>query len=139
MPFFSQKSKDKLATADPRLQTLFNEVIKYFDCTILCGHRTAAEEADFVRQGKSQTLRSKHLLLPSLAVDVAPYPVDWGNTGTLSQRVKAINRFYLFAGFVLGLAKKMNIPIRWGGDWDCDTDIRDQTFDDLSHFEINHQ
>jgi peptidoglycan L-alanyl-D-glutamate endopeptidase CwlK len=26
--------------------------------------------------------------------------------------------------------------IRWGGDWDGDQDFRDQTFDDLAHFEL---
>ena len=30
----------------------------------------------------------------------------------------------------------MNIKIRWGGDWDSDNIMKDQTFNDLPHFEI---
>ena len=33
-------------------------------------------------------------------------------------------------------AKSMGIDIRWGGDWDRDTEVRDNKFDDLVHFEI---
>ena len=69
-----------------------------------------------------------------MAVDVAPYPLDWKN----------IHKFYLFAGFVLGIVEAINanphlndkIKIRWGGDWDSDYDLNDQTFNDLVHFEI---
>jgi peptidoglycan L-alanyl-D-glutamate endopeptidase CwlK len=59
---------------------------------------------------------------------VAPYPIDWNDT----------KRFYHFAGFVLGVAKssKIAIPIRWGGDWDSDNDLNDQTFMDLVHWEL---
>jgi len=28
----------------------------------------------------------------------------------------------------------MEIPIRWGGDWDRDHCLSDQSFDDLVHF-----
>jgi hypothetical protein len=30
----------------------------------------------------------------------------------------------------------MGIKIRWGGDWDMDTETKDNNFDDLVHFEI---
>ena len=49
---------------------------------------------------------------------------------------------YFFGGVVLGIAKmlkaegKIDSSIRWGGDWDGDTHIKDQTFIDLPHFEI---
>ena len=29
----------------------------------------------------------------------------------------------------------MGIKIRWGGDWDSDTQVNDNKFDDLVHFE----
>ena len=58
--------------------------------------------------------------------DVAPYQIDWQDK----------DRFYYFAGIVKGVALKLNIPIRWGGDWDSDTQVKDQTFFDLPHFEI---
>jgi hypothetical protein len=30
----------------------------------------------------------------------------------------------------------MDIPLRWGGDWDSDTEVNDNGFDDLVHFEL---
>ncbi len=68
----------------------------------------------------------KHNTVPSSAVDVTPYPVVWDDR----------ERQTLFAGFVLATAKAMDIDLRWGGDWDRDTEVRDNTFDDLVHFEI---
>ena len=44
MPSFGKVSADRLATADKRLQDVFNEVIKHFDCTIACGIRTKEEQ-----------------------------------------------------------------------------------------------
>ena len=128
MPRFSKRSEAKLATCDPKLQQLFNEVIKGFDCSILVGHRGQFEQAKAVIEGRSKVHwpNSKHNSSPSQAVDVAPYPIDWEDR----------ERFHLFAGYVLGIASQLNIPIRWGGDWDMDTEVKDNTFDDLVHFEL---
>lgn len=128
MPKFSKRSKNKLETCDSRLQNLFNEVIQYFDCSILCGHRGEDEQNEAFHAGRSKLMfpESKHNSEPSQAVDVAPYPIEWDNK----------ERFYYFAGIVKGIALKLNIPIRWGGDWDSDTRVKDQTFFDLPHFEI---
>ena len=41
-----------------------------------------------------------------------------------------------FAGVVKGIASQMGIGIRWGGDWDMDTEVKDNRFDDLVHFEL---
>jgi peptidoglycan L-alanyl-D-glutamate endopeptidase CwlK len=134
MPKFSQSSIDKLATCHVELRILFNEVIKHFDCQVLEGHRGREAQETAVLKGNSKLHwpEGKHNTLPSNAVDVAPYPVDWKKTG----------RFYWFAGFVMGTAQRlydegrMNHKIRYGGDWDSDQDITDQTFNDLVHFEI---
>ena len=39
MAKFGRTSKNRLATCDERLQKVFNEVIKYVDCSALEGHR----------------------------------------------------------------------------------------------------
>ena len=39
-------------------------------------------------------------------------------------------------GMIRGIAKQLNVPVRWGGDWDSDGDIKDNGFDDLVHIEI---
>lgn len=124
MPAFSGKSAARLAEVDPRLQEVFNEVIKHFDCTILEGLRSPERQAQLVADGKSKTLDSKHL--KGLAVDAAPYPVDWNDR----------ERFSYFAGFVVGIAASKGIALRWGGDWDNDRLLDDNTFDDLPHFEL---
>jgi len=128
MPSFSRKSQSILATCHPDLQRLFKEVVKHFDCTVMCGERTEEEQTEYYRTGRSkvQYPQSKHNSSPSMAVDVAPYPINWNDT----------DRFYFFAGVVKGIAAGMELDIRFGGDWDSDTDLHDQTFMDLPHYEL---
>jgi peptidoglycan LD-endopeptidase CwlK len=128
MPKFSKKSKAKLNTCDKRLIELFNKVVKKFDCTIIEGHRSKDRQNKLFDEGKSklQYPNGKHNATPSMAVDVAPYPIDWNDR----------ERFTYFAGYVVGIAYQMGLKIRWGGDWDMDTQVKDNNFDDLPHFEI---
>lgn len=140
-----------LATCDQRLIDLFLRVVGTYDCTILQGARSAAEQAENVRKGVSQTLDSKHVTSEShplaRAVDVAPYPVVWPDDSlfaalppALVARVRAyvhaVGRFYHFAGYVKARAADVGLGLRWGGDWDSDGDFSDQRFDDLPHFEL---
>ena len=138
MPSFGNASLARLETCTSDLQLLFLEVVKKYDCSVLAGHRnketqTAAYAAN---RSKVQWPNSKHNSFPSKAIDIVPYPIDWGETGTAKDRQKAIARFYHFAGYVLATADKMGIDVRWGGDWDSDLDFSDQNFDDLPHWEI---
>jgi len=138
MPSFGRRSTQRINSCHPDLQRLFKDVVKEYDCTILCGHRGQEEQtlAFENKKSKVQWPNSKHNSTPSMAVDLVPYPVDWGNTGTRRERQKAIARFYHFAGFVLAHAKEMGIEVRWGGDWDGDRLFDDQNFDDLPHWEL---
>lgn len=128
MPNFSLVSKTKLLTCHPELQRLFLEVIKHWDCQILEGHRGKEAQNKAFKEGNSklQWPKGKHNKLPSLAVDVAPYPIDWKDT----------QRFIYFAGFVKGVAATLGIKLRYGGDWDSDTQMTDENFRDLVHWEI---
>jgi peptidoglycan L-alanyl-D-glutamate endopeptidase CwlK len=128
MPTFSAVSKERLGTCDERLQRVFYEVIKYFDCTIIEGHRGEADQNRYNDQGKSKLRwpHGEHNSLPSRAVDAMPFPINW----------KDINRICYFAGFVMATALNMGIKLRWGKDWDGDTDLNDQTFNDGPHFEL---
>lgn len=128
MPHFSETSKARLASCHPDLQALFNEVIKHFDCKITCGHRGHKDQAQAFYERKSKVLwpLSKHNKTPSLAVDVAPWPIDWDD----------LKRFYLLAGYVIATADQMGLTVRWGGDWDGDKMLDDQTFNDLPHWEL---
>ena len=128
MPAFSEKSIAKLSTCHPLLLRVFHEVVREFDCTILEGHRDKDRQNQMVAEGKSQVLwpNGKHNTVPSLAVDVTPYPINWDDR----------ERQTLFAGYVLATAESLRVALRWGGDWDRDTEVRDNSFDDLVHFEI---
>ncbi len=128
MPHFSSRSRDNLRTCDYRLVELFNEVIRSFDCTIICGYRgqEAQDEAFFTGFSTKRWPEGKHNTNPSLAIDVAPYPVDWGDW----------DRFIYFSGYVKGIAAMQGLSIRWGGDWDGDFALKDNLFNDYAHFEI---
>ena len=128
MPRFGKNSKLRLTTCDERLQKVFNEVIKYIDCSVLEGHRSKERQNKLYEEGQTKVKfpDGRHNSSPSRAVDVTPYPVDWDDR----------ERQTLFAGFVLGIAQSMGIKLRWGGDWDMDFQVMDNRFDDFPHFEI---
>ena len=128
MPKFGKRSKERLATCDTRLQEVFNEVIKYVDCSILEGHRDKERQNQLYIEGKTKVKypNGRHNSIVSNAVDVTPYPVDWADR----------ERQTLFAGFVIGIARSMGITLRWGGDWDMDFQVMDNRFDDFPHFEV---
>tara|TARA_R110002012_G_scaffold268415_1_gene452355 strand:+ start:1262 stop:1666 length:405 start_codon:yes stop_codon:yes gene_type:complete len=128
MPHFGKRSKEKLSTCDKDLQKVFNEVIKYVDCSVLEGHRSEERQEKLFQEGKTKVHypKGRHNSKPSRAVDVTPYPVDWADR----------ERQTLFAGFVLGLARGMGITLRWGGDWNMNFEVKDNRFDDFPHFEL---
>jgi peptidoglycan L-alanyl-D-glutamate endopeptidase CwlK len=132
MPAFGRRSLAQLATCHHDLRLIFGEVVKDVDCTIMEGHRgQVAQDAAFDRgASKLRWPEGKHNALPSMAVDAAPYPID------LSDRPAAIRRACYFAGYVMATAAALGVPLRWGGDWDSDWDLSDQTFFDLVHFEL---
>lgn len=128
MAKFSDLSTNRLATCDKRLIDVFTEVIKHFDCTIIEGQRGETAQNKAFSEGKSKLKwpNGKHNATPSKAVDAAPYPIDW----------KDRERILYFAGHVMGIAAKMGIKLRYGGDWNSDTQVKDNSFDDLVHWEV---
>ena len=128
MPRFGTKSKQTLLSCDEDLQKVFNEVIKHVDCSVLEGHRDERDQERLFSEGKTKVHypMGRHNSKPSRAVDVVPYPVDWNDR----------ERFHLFSGFVLGLARGMGITLRWGGDWNMNFEVDDNKFDDFPHFEL---
>lgn len=128
MPKFSRRSKDNLAQCHPDLQRLFEDVIQYVDCTVLCGHRGRDEQEKAFEEGKSKARfgESPHNAYPSNAVDVVPYPIDWNDR----------ERFAHFAGFVKGRGVALGVNVLWGGDWDNDGKTTDERFSDMPHYEL---
>ena len=109
MANLSKVSLEKLKTCDARLQAICHEAIKTYDFVVLCGHRSEADQEKAFREGHSKVKfpNSKHNVYPSLAVDLAPYPIDWID----------LTRFHYLAGVMLAVAASKGIPIEWGGDW----------------------
>lgn len=135
MPQFSQVSKDRLFTCHFDLQILFNYVIQFYDCVIVCGYRTKAAQEKAFNEGNSTVhYPSTHNTKPCISVDVAPYEktgIDWSK----------LQSSY-FAGFVMGCAAMlfrsgmMKHRVRCGADWNEDMDVDDTKFWDACHFEL---
>ena len=128
MPRFSNRSKRNLATCHPDIQRLCNEAIKYFDFTVLEGHRGQDAQHKAFVEGRSKLdwPRGKHNSFPSKAVDLALYPVNWNDEKT----------WHYFIGFIIGLSRGMGLRILSGHDWDNDGDLNEHSFQDSPHFEI---
>ena len=107
MPSFSARSLERLMSCHPDLIKLFQAVIKEIDCSVICGHRNQKDQDEAVRHGFSKTPwpKSMHNKIPSLAVDVIPYPVSWDD----------IESFTALSNIVLAKAKELGIEIEWGG------------------------
>lgn len=151
MPSFSKSSMKKLETCHQDLVTLFLLIIKYFNCTIVSGQRLPEEQFKLFKKGRE--LRddkwvkvgnvvtykdgyekiSRHNILPlSEAIDAVPWPVQWNN----------VNRMRYFVGYVKGQAQLLydfgtiEHQIITGMDWDNDTILTDQRFNDIPHFQL---
>lgn len=127
-------SNRNLDQCHPKIQRLIREVDRRLmkrgtmDLTVTCGHRGEKEqnEAYASKRSTKQWPDSLHNMLPSPAVDVAPYPIDWNDTA----------RFARLAGYIQAVADDLDIEIRWGGDWDQDGRTADERFVDMPHFEL---
>jgi len=143
MYFFSETSKKLLSSCHNDLQIICNCAIEETDFSVLCGHRS--EESQFAlftrgrklvngvwqienkkevvtyKDGKEK--KSKHNEFPSMAVDLAPYPIDWKN----EQRFFVLaNRLQAHANFLFN-TNKIEHRLFWGGYWQMK---------DLPHFEL---
>lgn len=128
MARFGKDSRARLELAHPLLQKLMNRAIKEMDFTILGSMRGRADQERAFKLGHTQVHfgKSAHNWLPAIALDIAPWPVNWSR----------LKPFHRLASIILPMAREMEIPIRWGGDWDSDGDSTDQKFMDLPHYEL---
>lgn len=115
-----KKSKERLEQCHPDIRRVVEMAADRFPLTVLCGHRNEAEQNEAFRKGASklQWPKSRHNSLPSEAVDLAPYPINWADTG----------RFKKMAEVVLAVAGELGVSLDWGGNWN--------KFIDMPHFEI---
>ena len=137
MPKFSKASLSKLESCHKDIQSVMNEAIKHMDFVVLAGYRTPNEQFELYKKGRTfqggkwvktgntvtnldgKTKLSNHNYSPSLAIDIAPYPIDWNDT----------DRFEALAEVVKKAAKTVGVDITWGGDWVSPID--------MPHFQID--
>ena len=126
MSAFSKKSEACLNTCHPDLQAVCRELIKQYDFAVLCGHRDKAEQNAAFDAGNSRLIypQSKHNAKPSLAVDIAPYPIDCGN---LYRFREMLHRFDALARMMRERGE-IESEFEYGADW--------ESFKDYPHVEI---
>ena len=125
---YSKRSETRLSQCHPDIQRIFRYVLTIIDHSVLTGHRNKRAQNKAFKDGYSEVQwpDGNHNSLPSTAIDIAPWPIDWEDR----------ERFVLLAGFVMGVAQHMGISLRWGGNWAMDWNIKGNKFDDLGHFEL---
>lgn len=88
---------------------------------VTCGCRSIEEQRRLVAEGKSKTLRSRHLT--GHAVDLVSLTGAHGVSYSLA-RMQGLNACMMQAAGELG------VPLEWGGDW--------TTFKDTPHWQLPH-
>lgn len=135
---FGPRSLAELTTCDPRLQKIVQQALAWgvMDFSVIEGHRTAARQQALFAEGKTtldgKAALGKHNALPSLAVDLLPFPAVVNGVNVWNDPM----RFHVLAGLMYAAAAQLGLKVRWGGDWNGDGNAADQTFHDLPHFEI---
>ncbi len=107
-------SLERLCTCHPDLQRLVRDVSQRIDegelaaagisdITVLCGFRDekAQNEAFAKSTSRLQWPNSWHNKTPARAVDIAPYPLDWGDEES----------FQVLRGYVLARAAALGVRI----------------------------
>lgn len=133
MPKFSKQSQEQLDTCHPLLQKLLKLAITRIDFVVVEGFRNKAKQDAAFAKGASK-LRwpyGNHNKNPSIAADIAPYPIDW------SDKQKSLERFVYLQGVIYSCACELGIPIRQGIDWNRNQDMRDEYgLHDYPHVEL---
>lgn len=122
---FGDRSRKSLEGVHPDLVKVMMHAITIspIDFMILEGMRSAAQEAENVAKGVSQTMHSRHL--PNrqgfaCAVDIGAWvggKIDW-----------TYNHYVKLAVAIKHAAEQVSVPIEWGGDW--------QTLKDGGHYQL---
>lgn len=117
----SSRSLGKLEGVHPKLQEVVQKAIGYtkVDFGVTYGVRELAEQERLYKSGRSQTMKSKHLIQEdgySHAVDVVAYDG--------SDVVWEINVYDDICDAFKQAAQEVGIAIKWGAAW-SEGDIRD--------------
>jgi peptidoglycan L-alanyl-D-glutamate endopeptidase CwlK len=137
---FGQRSRNNLTGVHPKLITVAERAlaISPIDFFVNEGVRSPKRQAELYAQGRSKpgkivtwTLKSNHFLHPRTgfghAIDVYAHPYN-GNQSAATSR--------LIAEAFLRASNELDIPVRWGADWDRDGVFYEKGESDSPHFEL---
>lgn len=129
MPKFSLRSKERLATCHADIRKVCNELIKYINFSVICGYRRKDDQDKAYAEGKSKLKwpKSAHNSLPSKAVDIVPYPLDWNDIGSFKQ----LHGAFMVVAQQLFDAAEIGSKFEWGGDW--------KKLKDYPHYQIKEK
>jgi len=136
---WSKKSQANIDLAHKDLQNILNayKTFATVDISIVETARSFEIQKKYLKDGKTKTLNSKHLLTPAEAFDIRVFVKGKPN---LSYDTTYLSHV---AGVLLGIAEILYLSgvnthrLCWGGNWDMDGEIiTDQNFQDLCHFEL---
>ena len=119
----SQRSIDKMDGVDKSLVDVVKRAIELtkIDFGVIYGMRTIQEQENLVAAGKSQTMKSKHLV--GRAVDLMAY-VDGKGCWEL-------NVYDDLCDAMKEAAKELGVAIKWGAAWsECDIRTYEGTAED---------
>ena len=109
----SQRSLDRLDGVHPKLVETVKKAIEYTDVDfgVIYGVRDLETQKKLFESGKSQTMKSKHLIQEdgyAHAVDLMAY-VDGGRW--------ELNLYDEIADAMAEAARAVDVPVRWGAAW----------------------
>ena len=128
------RSRSRLVGVSPDLVRVVELAITLTtqDFAVLEGLRTLERQRELWAQGRTApgkivtwTMDSPHL--KGLAVDLAPWPIDWDTP----------SKFDAIAKAMFEAADNLGFCIRWGADWDQDGNPRERGEYDSPHFELS--
>lgn len=143
---FGKRSMNKLNTCHRDLIKIHELSISrsLLDYSIIEGNRSIERQQKLFKDGKSKidgiTKKGKHNLIPSEATDIMIYHSDSKIRKMIAFDIASL---CFIAGIIQSCADELynkgeiSHKIRWGGNWDMDgVIIKDQSFNDLVHFEL---
>ena len=141
MHIFSTRSKNALLHCHQDLQTLAEYALQCseIDFCITEGHRSAQRQALLFKEGKTlidgRNKQSKHNFLPARAFDFCA--IVKGKATWEENYMCYLAGVFIACAHLLKHTKRMQYPIRWGGNWNRDgIIIQKQTLVDMPHIEL---
>lgn len=129
----SKASRDTMKGVHPDLVKVVERAIQLttVDFKVGEGVRTVARQKTLVAEGKSKTMNSRHIPgKDGLGKAVDLWVLKNGKV------VWDVPSYVELSKYVLQAAKELNIPIRWGGDWNGNGNWKEEKFFDGPHYEL---